>query len=334
MTATQPAGRGGRRFNYWYVAYALAVLALVAGALLAARLRQDGVSEAPSASQTLSEAPSVSAGLPTAEGSPSVEVPPTPLPGPDDVLPVASRVQVLADGLRLRESPRLDGAVLTRIGAGEVVYVVDAGGTQLPPTFDDGYAWYPVQFIPGYADWPADPPTDTAAFGYVAGHSTKGERLVELMEPRCPSAADIESLTRITAWERASCMGDQQLTLEGTYGCGVCDSLAQEGTWEPEWLASYLNPMSPLSPVGQVQNVGIEPIVLAFRPVVGKPDSGMSGSVMRVVGHFNDPLSADCVVGDESGLAEDAAAEWYCRERFVVDGWEVIGTDPEYPAPP
>jgi hypothetical protein len=332
MTATQPVRSGGRRFNYWYVAYALAVIALVTGALLAARPGQGGVSEAPSASPTLSEAPSVSAGLPTFEASPNAEAPQTPLPGPDDVLPVASRVQVLADGLRLREFPRLDGAVLTRIAAGEVVYVVDTGGTQLPPTFDDGYAWYPVQFIPGYADWPADPPTDTAAFGYVAGHSTEGELLVELMEPRCPSSADIESLTRITAWERASCMGDQQLTLEGTYGCGVCDSLVYEGTWEPEWLASYLNPMSPLSPVGQVQELGVEPIVLAFPPAVGKPDSGMSGSMMRMIGHFNDRLSADCVVGDESGLSEDSAAEWYCRERFVVDQWEVTGADPDYPA--
>jgi len=334
MTATQPAGRGGRRFNYWYVAYALAVIALVAGALLAAMLRQGGVSEAPSASPSLSQAPSVSAAIPTPDPSPSVEASQTPLPGPDDVLPVASRVQVLAAGLRLREFPRLDGAVLTRLAAGEVVYVVDTGGSQLPPTFDDGYAWYPVQFISGYADWPADPPTDTAAFGYVAGHSADGERLVELMEPRCPSSADIVSLTRITAWERASCMGDRQLTLEGTYGCGVCDSLVYEGTWEPEWLASYLNPLSPLSPVGQVQAVGVEPIVLAFPPAVGKPESGVSGSVMRIVGHFNDPRSTDCVVGDESGLSEESAAEWYCRERFVVDEWEITGTDPDYPTPP
>ena len=75
MTAMQPSGTQGRRFNYWYVAYALAVIALVAGALLAAALRQDGVSEVPSTSPTPSEAPSVSAGLPTAEASPSVEVP-------------------------------------------------------------------------------------------------------------------------------------------------------------------------------------------------------------------------------------------------------------------
>ena len=247
MTAMQPSGTGERRFNYWYVAYALAVIALVAGALVAASLGQGDVSGAPSGSPTPSDAPSVSAGLPSAEASPSLEAPQTPLPGPDLLLPVASRVRVLADGVRLRESPRLDGAVLTRLAAGEVLYVIDTGGTQLPPTFDDGFAWYPVQFISGYADWPADLPTDTAAFGYVAGHSTEGEWLVELMEPRCPASADIESLTRITAWERASCMGDQQLTLEGTFGCGVCDSLVSEGTWEPEWLASYRNPLSPLA---------------------------------------------------------------------------------------
>ena len=55
---------------------------------------------------------------------------------------------------------------------------------------------------------------------------------------------------------------------------------------------------------------------------------------MRMVGHFNDPRSTDCVVGDESGLAEDLAAEWFCRERFVVDQAEVIATDPDYPASP
>ena len=110
--------------------------------------------------------------------------------------------------------------------------------------------------------------------------------------------------------------------------------MVYEGTWKPEWLASYLNPMSPLSPVGQVQEVGVEPIVLAFPPAVAKPEPRMSGSVMRIAGHFNDRRSADCVVGDESGLSDESAAEWYCRERFVVDQWEVIGTDPDYPEPP
>ena len=62
----------------------------------------------------------------------------------------------------------------------------------------------------------------------------------------------------------------------------------------------------------------------------------LSGSILRVTGHFNDARSVDCVVapGDpgQERVANDLAAEWYCREQFVVDAWEVIGTDPDYPA--
>jgi len=52
-------------------------------------------------------------------------------------------------------------------------------------------------------------------------------------------------------------------------------------------------------------------------------------------GHFNDPASTTCVIsglGYQGAESPPGTAELYCREQFVVDGYEVIGTDPDFPA--
>jgi len=69
------------------------------------------------------------------------------------------------------------------------------------------------------------------------------------------------------------------------------------------------------------------------------PDSGLAlpegGSIVRVTGHFIDPASTTCSMslpdGEQSKPADPRTAELYCREQFVVDSFEVIGTDPAFP---
>ena len=332
----RPASSQIRR-SRWPVVLVVAVvlLLLVAGVFIGTRPGGLGslLSGSPlptaSASAIETNAPSSEAATPSA-----TPASPTPLAAPADIIPVGSRAEVLADGLRVREFAGAEAKVVVRLAAGDVVYVLGTGGPTVPPTLADGYAWYPVQFIDGYADWPVAPPAETATFGFVAGHSEAGERFLAVLDPRCPPVLDIDALTQMTDWERAACARDQQLTLEGTFGCGVCDALAQPGTFEPGWLAHYLSVMMPLSPVGHVQEFGVNPIVLAVRPETERIDPELRGSILRVVGHFNDPQASDCVVGVEADFSNDTAAEWYCRERFAVDAWEVIGTDRDYPEPP
>ena len=66
-----------------------------------------------------------------------------------------------------------------------------------------------------------------------------------------------------------------------------------------------------------------------------------SGSIVRVTGHFSDPASTTCVLNGadwSTGEPLPAAgpdpriAELYCREQFVVDAYEIIGTDPDFGA--
>jgi hypothetical protein len=56
------------------------------------------------------------------------------------------------------------------------------------------------------------------------------------------------------------------------------------------------------------------------------------GSTVRVTGHFSDPASTTCRIAISDLMAVDPMiAELRCRERFVVDAFEVIGTDPDAP---
>ena len=58
---------------------------------------------------------------------------------------------------------------------------------------------------------------------------------------------------------------------------------------------------------------------------------------MRLTGHFSDPASTTCTistfVGEQATAVDQRTAELYCREQFVLDALEVIGTDPNYTDP-
>jgi hypothetical protein len=164
---------------------------------------------------------------------------------------------------------------------------------------------------------------------------TAGESYLALAPAVCPiGEADITTLYALTPWERLACLGDRQITVEGTYGCGECGGEAL-GTFTPEWLAHPIDVDVLRPPLAQPVSV-VENLVLRTPPELPQVLPEGAGSILRVTGHFNDARSVDCVVAPgepgQERVANDLAAEWYCREQFVVDAWEVIGTDPAYPA--
>lgn len=326
----------------------LAVLALILAILLLTRGGGETAGESPgppsptvsasvtvSASPSAETSPSATAG---ASGTPSASAGPTPVvAAPDSFLPVGSIVEVTADGLRLRDAPSTGATVVATVAAGEVLYLV-TNPNSLGPVPGDGFQWYVGIHAPGYRGWPNNPPgfddpsADPRVFGWFAAGNDAGS-FVSLTPARCTDGeVTIQTLYGLAPWERLACLGDRQLTIEGTFGCGGCGGLAP-GTFEPEWLAHPIN-FNILGPPWAEGHDASESLVLRVPPDVAQLDTVEAGSVLRVVGHFNDPISADCVIAPgESGSevpADEGAAEWFCREQFVVESWENIGTDPDY----
>ena len=73
---------------------------------------------------------------------------------------------------------------------------------------------------------------------------------------------------------------------------------------------------------------------LRFSPASQLDYPSVAGSILRVTGHFSDPAATTCVIRGVGYLESDLpaeSAELHCREAFVVEGYEVIGSDPEFP---
>jgi hypothetical protein len=299
-------------------------LSIVAAALVCVGCAAPAGQGSQSPSGSLGDVPPASAAslTPTPTSSPASQPSATPalaFEAPAGVLPPNSLVIVTGDGLRIRETPGLSGPVMTTVGAGQVLWT---GGSA---TEVDGIRWYLMSFAAGFRDWPTFP--EGTQSGWVAA-GVGDERYVELMPPRCPAAEpDLLALTKLTAWERLACFGGRPLTVTGTWGCPYCDGTTG-GTYEPIWLANPLN-FALLSVRFGVAN----PIGLRFPPESGLQFPTVGGSILRVSGHFNDPAATTCVIswmGYEEVEPLAGTAELYCREQFVVDSYEVVGTDPDY----
>jgi len=172
--------------------------------------------------------------------------------------------------------------------------------------------------------------------GYVAA-GADGNRYLELAPPRCEEGdPDLQALVRLTAWERLACFGNRSLTVTGTFGCPVCGIAYPRGGYEPHWLASPDN-LNYLG-TGRVCDLCPAELILHFSPEAGL-DRPPNASILRVTGHFNDPASSTCVIRPtmddvEIGAEVDPViAELYCREQFVVDAYEIIGSDPDFTYP-
>jgi len=291
-------------------------LALLATALVCIACTAPAAQESQAPSDTAATTASASASAtaiptPSATSEPSATPAPTPaFETPDDILPPNSIVAVIVDELQLRGGPGLSHAVVGTASAGERFFVFDVFG----PVVADGLDWYRLTTAGDSVLW--------------AASGSGADRFLEVVPPDCPAAEpDLATLINmLNEWDRLACFGDRSLTLEGTFGCGICDS-AIPGVYEPFWLASPLG----ASFLWADFQAGVGPL-----PVRAPPDFELPalGSIVRVIGHFSDPASTSCSITTGDPLLVDAmTAELYCREQFVVDAMEVTGTDPNYSDP-
>jgi hypothetical protein len=302
-----------RRATTWMVLGVVVALAAVA-TLLAVNLMGDLPAETgqkPTESLVASQTSGPS-GTPTLEPTAT----PEPTPGfeaPAGILPPNSRAVVVVDALQVREQPGLNAAVVDTLPAGTVVEL--AFGYTGPVAVDE-IDWYHVVY-------------NSNSVGSVAA-GVGADRYLELVPARCEGGdPDLAALIRITAWERLACFGDLALTITGTYGCPVCGIAYPKGGYEPAWLA---NPDT-LAYFGWPDAMTLHL----------KPESGLklppNGSILRATGHFNDPISSNCTIrptmeGVEIGPEVDPViAELFCREQFVVDAYEITGSDPDFTNP-
>lgn len=169
--------------------------------------------------------------------------------------------------------------------------------------------------------------------GYVALDPAGDQVSIEAVV--CPTVVpSIASLASLTGWERLTCYGDMDITLEGYEIVGFGGF--RPGTYEPEWLNGYLGALAIAEPdeTGRFEDflfVHLEPGVDATRPPV---DGNVGTALLRIDGHFNHPASTGCTATDipitddlEGATAdyEPIAAEIVCRQAFVVTRLEVVG---------
>lgn len=302
MASQSPSdlGRGARRLSVF-------AAALIVAGCTAAVQQSVAPSVSPDDTSIPSATASASATPPVEPASPSSAPGPTPaFEAPDDILPPGSRAMVTLDGLRIRSAPGFDAVVDGTLAADTVVEVHGWG-----PTVVDGIDWY---FVVHH---------DAVLAGYAAAGSG-GDRYLDLLPPRCEEREpDRAVLARLTPWERLACFGDRSLTVTGTYGCPVCGEWIP-GSYEPSWLANPQN----LNYLGWP-----EAIALHFPPEAGL-NAPPNASIVRVTGHFSDPASTTCVIELGAMPVDPVVAELWCREQFVVDSYEITGTDPDFSYPP
>ena len=274
--------------------------------------------------------PPSSGALPTAGPTATAAV------GTIPVIPPGSAVAVAVAELNVREGPTTSSKRLVTLKRGDVLVVGPAVVlTGWGPVKANGYTWYPViQPGQGPRAWTLEPlpayPIDTGdgstITGWVAADDGSAS-YVTAVAPRCPTTVDLANVSGMLPAERIGCF-NAPFVLEGTYGCGGCGG-AVAGVYEPDWLAS---PMQ-FGFLSVDPNEQLGPLAVSFQP--GRLPELAAASIVRMTVHVNDPLSDTCKMSELDGeklvpIHHDTAV-FYCRERVVVDSYEVIGTDPDFP---
>lgn len=288
----------------------------------------------PSETPTPPETPDASP-MPDPSETPAPSEAPTEDPGPtpvvaapEDMLLDGTVVRVSVASLRMRSEPTTSADQVASFSRGALLVVGFSFGPGFGPIEADGFTWYPARSL-GRTELPALGEGQLIAdLGGPGGWVAVGEdgvSFVEIEAPRCADGdPDLATLAAQTPWEQLACVGDRTITFEGVFGCGGCGGFLP-GTFEPAWLAT---PSYDLISVEPQEQIG--PMTLRFPPGVERPEVA---SVLRVTGHFDDPASADCdiAIGDPAVAVDDRSAEMYCRTKFVVESFEVIGTDEDFP---
>jgi hypothetical protein len=287
----------------------------------------------PSSAPSLGQSPAPSS---VAEASPEPEgcrfVPDDAASTVAQVFP-GSAIKVVVADLNLRKKPCTGAKRLATLGNGQVLIVWDQ---PYGPVSSDGYSWYNVAVAPKSYPFGELPPLPVSPFpvgtettsGWIA--ATDGtQAYVAPMPPRCPTTVNLEGIVGMLPAERLACF-DGPIVIEGSYGCGGCGGTGGP-IGKPAWLADTFEFRQ--IRVAWTGELGNQPVGLHFKPT--GPDAPEEGTLIRATVHVDDAAAQRCsfVWGTEDPpfTVPDAYAIGWCRERFVVDSYEVLGTDPDYP---
>ena len=294
----------------------------------------------PSPSASPAPAPSASpSAAPTAAGTapptsaPSSSTLATPTPTPITELSFAAPfdegwankfvMRVTVSDLNVRDSPSTSAPSNGTAPNGGLFLVRDW------PVTANGFTWYYgvtlLTSVPGVVpDLPTSIDTgyDEVLVGWMVT-GTEDAPYVIPIAPRCPAVRDVRNLAAMLDSELVACFGSDSIELEGTFSCLDCFGEVFAGSFDPDWLANPRE-LYALSVDGE----DALPLRVHFAP--DGPALPEEGALIRVRGHFSDPRSATCEItvarsdGTTKSIA-DAAAEQWCRAKFVVERYEVIG---------
>lgn len=253
------------------------------------------------------------------------------------VLLPGAAVEVAVRELNIRRNPSTASKKLATLRRGAVLIIspIDNHALGWGPVQADGYTWYPVVRPNVFdSDLHLDPlpkppiePGGTELAGWVASDDGSQAYLVPIA-PRCPTTVDLLNVSGMLPAERLACFGEP-IVLEGTYGCSGCGGLSL-GTYKPVWLAvPFEFDFLSVNPADQ-----LGPLALRFAP--DGPPRPAIGSILRVTVHVDDPRSTKCTMSEPDGVGgtvtiDVRTAMLFCRERLVVDTYEVLGVDPSFP---
>jgi hypothetical protein len=254
-------------------------------------------------------------------GGPTLEPGSVILDGP---YPPGTAVRVIAAALDVRSEPRPRAPSLAVLGRGDVLILRGW------PRLIDGRTWYEALRAGTGGRLPPLP----AQFGggeRVGGWVVvrDGGAKVRPLAARCPDEVTLAVVGAMLASERVACFGDERITLTGTSGCGRCGGTTTDLA-KPDWLIGEFS--AELLSVDPRLRIG--DLAMRFSP--DGPARPAPGSVIDVTGHFDDPAAADCrlevTVRNTLLPVARALAVEACRQEFVVDRYQVNGSDPDFPS--
>ena len=238
-------------------------------------------------------------------------------------------VRVSVAELNVRARPSTSARQLGTVREGNIL--VFRG----PPVAADGYIWYrgflawdDIEHVP---DLPV-PLLDAGdpLGGWIAASRGTVDYVLPIVS-RCPEVIDIRNVVAMLPAERLSCFDDRTIELEGTVGCHGC-TIHIFGAFEPEWLTNP-NRVHDLLWADFMEGGSL---MLRFRP--DGPARPREGQVIRVRGHFRAAAAAGCSLGFAYPWTESSdihpvgsrVARELCRQEFVVERYDVLGTDPRF----
>jgi hypothetical protein len=297
-----------RRRPAWLLPAAIAVGAIAAiagGAFLGVALtgpRDTAQGDAtPSASTVGTAGPT-----PTVELSTEQTSSPEPTPVALPVIPNRAIAEITVDSVALWSEPNESSLAFGELGTGARLFIIGEPGER------DGQRWYRIAYVEGPSSGFDCNLSCGPSLGYVATPASGDDPWLEVLDVTCPaSPLTTDQLLDLLPLERLHCYGRSELTVTGPLDEFVNES---SGTSTPEWLAD--NPP---------RTTGIGSFSIHVAPDFDGelPDPG---SMVRMVGHFEDPAAATCRV--DYTLLPDAPSTAHivlgCRTRFVMTDVEVL----------